>query len=147
MPCFGILQQRPSGGQNKGNGGCQIGNLRRHWGLDSSSCLAEPFKFILTSFNVSTYCSEVLVAPLFKNSTNKFPHCPTRHWPSLDIQQSACSICSPPFSLQFQFRTTQLPPFWLPERCTLRTPFCIQMTNWNAAHMMSTTAKSFVRPA
>jgi len=71
--------RHPSGGQNYGRGGCQIGNLWRQCGLDSSSCLAEPLKFISTSFNVCTYSSEVIMAPRFKNSCNKFPHCPTTH--------------------------------------------------------------------
>ena len=71
-------------------------------------------------FKVCTYCSELIMAPLFKNSANKI--CVLSH-KTLAITRYTVFCTFHLFYLQSQFSTTHL-SFWFPERCTPRTQFC-----------------------
>ena len=71
-------------------------------------------------FKDCTYCSELIMAPLFKNSANKIPLLSHK---ALTITQYTVFCTFHLFYLQSQFSTTQL-SFWLPERCTPRMQFC-----------------------
>jgi len=54
--------------------------------------------------------------------------------------------CVLSFSLQSQFSTPHIPSFWLPERCTLRTPFCKRQTEMQPA-WRALLLERFVWPA
>ena len=105
-------------------GGAKLG-LWGGWGLDSSSCLAEPFKFeVLTSLKSAHITQDWLWHFSSTIPLTRFLCCPRRHYPWLHLQKSAPSIFSPSSSLQFQLSILWLPSFWPPEGCTPKTLFC-----------------------
>lgn len=58
---------------------CVIWHYRAEEGLDSSSFFFQTLKIhCFNLINVCTYCSELIVAPLSKNCTNKIPSLPQK---------------------------------------------------------------------
>jgi hypothetical protein len=74
-------------------------------------------------FNVCTYHSELFVAPLFMNSTNKIPSLSQKTLAmTLPAQVHTLNLL-PSFPLQSKFSTLRLASIWPPEECTPRMLF------------------------
>jgi hypothetical protein len=79
--------------------------------------------FLLFFFNACTRRSKLIVAHLFKNSTNNIPLLFQKTLAMASPSQFCVFNFSPSASLQYRFSALRLPSFCTPEGCTPRTPF------------------------
>ena len=102
-------------------------------GLDSSSCLAEPFEFVVL---MSAHIALNRLWHLSSRSPlTRFLHCPKRLLP-WQPAKSATFISSPSSSLESKFSTVRLPTFWPREGRTWRTSSYGRRRAWRAPMLL-----------